>query len=104
MMAATARISPMLAMVEPTAFPTAVSGEPEREAMRETVNSGMVVARLTMVAPISTLGSLVYDANQMAESANQSPPLTMNKMPSPKRRMVSMMDSNEMPPYRCEVK
>ncbi len=47
------RIMPMLAILEPTALPTAISPNPLRAAIRETKNSGADVPMATMVRPIS---------------------------------------------------
>ena len=47
---------PMLHMVEPTAFPIAMSAWPFKAAIKLTRNSGAVVAKLTIVAPMTAFG------------------------------------------------
>ena len=44
-------------MIDPTALPRAKSGLPLKAAKTETAASGVVVPRLTMVAPIITFGT-----------------------------------------------
>lgn len=52
--AVTPRISPILQITEPTALPTASPDSPLAPAVMETTSSGVVVARLTKVEPITT--------------------------------------------------
>ena len=53
MMIARPRISPVSAMIDPTALPSARPGAPCNAANTLTDASGRVVPMLTMVAPIS---------------------------------------------------
>ena len=76
------RMSPRLAVTEPTALPTARSTSPWRVPVRETVSSGRVVARETMVAPMMNRGTPVASAIHTAPSRNQSPPLMIRSRPS----------------------
>ena len=76
------RISPRLAVTDPTALPTAKSTSPWRVPVRETVSSGRVVARDTMVAPMMNRGTPVASAIHTAPSKNQSPPLMIRSRPS----------------------
>ena len=48
------RIRPILHIVDPIALPTAKSALAVAAEYIETVNSGIVVAKLTIVAPITT--------------------------------------------------
>ena len=47
---------PVLAVTEPTALPTAMSALPSRAENTDTSISGMVVAKLTTVAPMMNFG------------------------------------------------
>ena len=76
------RIKPRFAVTEPTALPTARSTSPWSTPVTDTVNSGSVVARETMVAPMMNRGTPVASAIQTAPSKNQSPPLTMSSSPN----------------------
>ena len=70
-----ARIIPVFAETEPTAFPIAIAECPFNAAAADTMISGIVVAKLTIVAPTTYFGiprvSDIFDA----ASTNQSPPL-----------------------------
>ena len=74
-------MSPIFAVTEPTALPTAISSSPPSTPVTDTVSSGRVVARLTTVAPIINLGIPVAFAIHTAESTNQSPPLIIRRRP-----------------------
>src|SRR5690606_23606192 len=74
----------MLHIIEPMAFPIAISECPSLLATVETKNSGRVVAILTIVAPITIEGIPVFLAIQIAASTNKSPPLTIVKRPMKK--------------------
>ena len=94
-MKAMAMMRPRLAVTEPMALPTAMSFLPARLAITETIISGSVVARLTMVAPIMKGGMLAARAIQLAESTNQSPPLTTSTMPTANSRTdIQMLIKN----------
>ena len=88
---ATARMSPMLQMVEPIALPTDVAGCSSQAAMTETQNSGAVVARLTRVAPTITLGTPVISATPTAPSVNQSAPFVIMRRLTEKRMKFIQM-------------
>ena len=57
-------------------------------AMTETSSSGRVVARLTIVAPMISLGIPLTSAIQDAASTKKSPPFTMNMMPTRNRKII----------------
>ena len=69
------RMSPVLQMMEPTAFPSAISERPWSAATTETTASGVVVPRLTMVAPITTRGTPQRCERATALSTSHSAPL-----------------------------
>ena len=56
------RISPVLQIMEPMAFPMAISLCPVAAAMLDTSSSGNVVVRLTMVAPMIAVGIFIFRA------------------------------------------
>ena len=72
----------MLIIVEPTALPTDVAGRPKNAAMKDTLTSGDVVARLTTVAPIKIFGTPVASAIPTAPSVNHSAPLRTTAKPA----------------------
>ncbi|MPM50257.1 hypothetical protein SDC9_96993 [bioreactor metagenome] len=76
------KISPRLAVTEPTALPTARSISPLSTPVTETVSSGSVVATDTTVAPTIKCGMPEVSAIHTAPSKNQSPPLTISKSPT----------------------
>jgi hypothetical protein len=51
-------IKPTLQMQDPTAFPSAIPESPALLASADTINSGIVVARLTKVPPMMMRGIL----------------------------------------------
>ena len=65
-------ISPVFAVTEPTALPTAISALPSKAANTDTIISGMVVAKLTTVAPIMNFG--MRDASAIHVAAMHSSP------------------------------
>lgn len=76
-----ARIIPVFAETEPTAFPIAMAECPSNAAATETMISGIVVAKLTIVAPITYFGIPSISDNFDAASTNQSPPLQIRISP-----------------------
>lgn len=80
-MIVTASMKPVLQAIEPRALPKAISGFPLMALLAETMASGSVVHRLTMVAPMIRLGIFNTFASQIVASINQSLPLTINKKP-----------------------
>lgn len=64
----------ILAMLEPTTFPMAISGEPCKAAFKLTINSGAEVPKETMVIPITNGESLNFAAIPTAPLTNTSPP------------------------------
>ena len=75
-------IRPVFAVTEPTALPTAISFLPSRLAITDTSSSGIVVAKLTIVAPTINEGMLAALAIKLEASTNQSPPLITSTIPS----------------------
>ena len=74
-MVATPRIKPVSQMTDPTALPMASAGLPWSAASTETTASGRVVPRLTIVAPIRTLGMPHRTERVTASSTRRSAPL-----------------------------
>ena len=99
---ATAMISPVLAMTEPTALPTAISTLPWAAAMTETIISGMVVARLTMVAPMMKVGIFMALAIQLAASTKASPPLITSTTPTANNRQQTNISISIFPFFFAE--
>lgn len=60
------RMRPVLAVTEPTALPTAMSAFPSKAENSDTSSSGMVVAKLTTVAPMINFGMPVDSAIHVA--------------------------------------
>ena len=83
-------ISPVLAVTEPTALPTAISALPSKAENTETSISGMVVAKLTTVAPIINFGMPEASAIQLAASTKRSPPFIMQTRPTANRTRTSI--------------
>ena len=79
-------IKPILAVTLPTALPIDMSTFPWRAAIIETSISGMVVARLTIVAPMISLGTPLTSAIQEAASTKKSPPFTIRTIPKRNRK------------------
>ena len=75
------RTSPKLAILEPTTFPNAKSGWPDKAAWILTINSGADVANETTVIPITILGIEKLRDNATDARINQSPPLINKKIP-----------------------
>ena len=75
-------ISPVLAVTEPTALPTAISALPSKAANTDTIISGIVVAKLTTVAPMMNFGMRDASAIHVAASTKKSPPLMMHSSPA----------------------
>jgi hypothetical protein len=81
-----AKIKPILHITDPIALPIAISGHPLVDAIVETKNSGSVVARLTIVAPIIKFGIPVTLATHTAASTKMSPPLMIITKPTIKNK------------------
>mgnify|MGYP003355817753 CR=1 FL=1 len=79
------RVIPVLAVTEPTALPTAMSAFPSKAENSDTSSSGMVVAKLTTVAPMINFGMPVDSAIHVAASTNRSPPFMIQNRPAPNR-------------------
>ena len=75
------RTKPKLAIFEPTTFPKAKSGWPDKAAWTLTINSGAEVAKETTVIPITILGIEKLNDNPTDARINQSPPLINKKIP-----------------------
>ena len=75
-------ISPVFAVTEPTALPTAMSAFPSSAEKTDTSISGIVVAKLTTVAPIMNFGMPDASAIHVAASTKKSPPLMMHTSPA----------------------
>ena len=80
-----AMMSPVFAVTEPTALPMARALVPRAAPMHETISSGRVVAKLTIVAPTMKRGIPETSAIQPAASTKKSPPLTISARPTIKR-------------------
>ena len=65
----------MLQIHEPIAFPSAIPESPTLLAMADTTNSGVVVARLTNVPPMTNRGIRSACPMSTLESTNRSPAL-----------------------------
>jgi len=61
-------------------------------AIKEVRNSGMVVATLTRVAPITMVGMFNRLAKERLASVNQSAPLIINRRPRIKKIAGSNID------------
>ena len=92
---AMAKISAVFAVTEPTALPTAMSTLPSTAAMTDTIISGSVVARLTIVAPTINFGMPETSAIQLAASTKRSPPLTISTRPITNNSSSTQMDMND---------
>ena len=75
-------IRPVLQITEPSALLIASSGEPDDIANVDTISSGSVVHKLTIVAPIIICGMCRISASHTEASTNQSPPFIMRMKPS----------------------
>jgi len=71
MTAVNPNIKPVSAIIEPTPFPSARPGVPMNAAITDTKASGAVVPRLSIVAPITIFGSLVFKARFTVPSISQ---------------------------------
>ena len=74
-------ISPMLQIHEPTAFPRAIPESPRVLAVTDTTSSGVVVARLTSVPPMTKRGMCSARPMTRLESTKRSPPLPISASP-----------------------
>ena len=72
--AANPKISPTLAMFEPTTLPTAIASAPFKVAVRLAANSGALVPKATTVRPMTKGLSLKRRAKLEANLTNSSPP------------------------------
>ena len=75
-MAAKPSTRQMLVMLEPTALPTTISGEPSTTAKMELTSSGSDVPMATMVRPTTYGGTPRKTPSSSAPSVNQSADLT----------------------------
>ena len=75
-------IRPVLAVTEPTALPMAMSALPSSAEKTDTSISGIVVAKLTTVAPMMNFGIPEASAIHVAASTKKSPPLMMHTRPA----------------------
>ena len=64
-------IKPILAMTEPTALPKAIPESPIELAVADTTSSGIVVAKLTIVPPMTMRDTRRARDIWMAESTNR---------------------------------
>ena len=74
-------ISPILQIQEPMALPRAIPVSPTPLAIADTTSSGVVVARLTSVPPMTNRGTRNARPMAMLESTNRSPPLATRPSP-----------------------
>lgn len=70
----TPNTKPKLAILDPTTFPKAKSGEPSKAALILTISSGADVAKETTVKPITTLDTLSRKESATADFKSQLPP------------------------------
>ena len=87
MIATSPMIRPMLQMHDPTALPSAMPESPIDAAVTDTTSSGVVVARLTSVPPMTKRGIRSARPMWMLESTNRSPPLATRANPTAISRM-----------------
>src|SRR6056297_3181844 len=69
-----ARISPILAIFDPSTFPTRIPGDPFRIAVIEATNSGAEVPKATMVNPIRRSGRPSLLPREYAHLTSICPP------------------------------
>ena len=87
------KMSPRLAVTEPTALPTARSAFPWSTPRADTVISGSVVAKDTTVAPTRNRGTPQVSARSTDASTKSPPPRIITRRPtrkSPAAATVSM--------------
>jgi len=75
------KISPVLHIIEPTAFPKLIVVWLSIDANKDTVSSGNVVAKLTMVAPKINSDILVFLPISTVAFIKKSAPLDINTKP-----------------------
>ena len=73
--------NPMLAILEPIIFPTAIPDLPSKVAFKLTINSGAEVPKETIVIPISNGDTLNLFAKPTALLTRRSPPTTSRIIP-----------------------
>ena len=83
-----------LHIIEPIAFPYAISPEPLTAPIAEVITSGSVVPMDTTVAPIRSSGSLKRFAIEDAASTNISPPFISRINPNANKKYSVGMKSN----------
>ena len=92
--AAVPSTSRMLAMLEPTTFPTAIdpaSGPPRSTSPTLTASSGALVPNATTVSPITTLDIPVRAARRAAPRTSASAPATNATSPAIRSAIVPML-------------
>src|SRR5690554_1806280 len=72
---------PILAILEPITFPSAISGEPSKAACKLTKSSGAEVAKDTTVIPITSLEILNLRDKETEDRTKNSPPTTNKTKP-----------------------
>ena len=70
----TPKTNPRFAILDPTTFPSAKSGEPSKAAFILTINSGAEVAKDTTVMPITIFGMESFKDSATADFNSQFPP------------------------------
>ena len=83
-----AAIRAALQMIEPTAFPYAISPCPMTADVEETITSGKVVPIDTIVAPITISDIRILRARPVAASTNQLPPKIRHANPKRNNKTV----------------
>ena len=78
----------MLAMLDPTTLPIAISEEPLILAITFTISSGMLVPMLTIVRPITKSDTLYFLATEAEPATSQSAPFMSNTKPMAKSTYV----------------
>ena len=82
-------------MLDPTTFPTAMSGDPESTACIDTSSSGAEVPRPTMTKPTTSLDMPSRSAIEMLPRTRNSPPRKRSKKP-PTRNPISIHTSKNV--------
>ncbi len=76
------KTNPILAILDPITFPSAISETPSKAACKLTNNSGAEVAKDTTVIPITSLEILSLKESPTDALTKKSPPTTNNAKPA----------------------
>ena len=72
---------PILAMLDPITFPSAISLLPFKAATTLTNSSGALVAKATKVKPITTFDTRSFNATPTLPRTRNSPPSSKSRKP-----------------------